>query len=61
MIWTPQGYYAASPDGDRFIGWHISRGVDKDAEYVGAAQFKKRYYRPDIVARAIDWASAERA
>jgi hypothetical protein len=25
VLWTPDGYYDASPGGDRLIGWHLNR------------------------------------
>jgi len=25
VLWTPKGYYDASPGGDRLIGWHLNR------------------------------------
>src|SRR5262245_997732 len=49
VAWTPEGYYAASLNGDRYIGWHVNRGVDQAAEYYGAGQFKSQFYRPDVV------------
>jgi WD40 repeat protein len=58
VIWTPQGYYASSPDGDRMVGWHINKGPDKAADYVTANQLRTHFYRPDIVERAIVLASA---
>ena len=61
MAWTPQGYYASSPNGDKYIGWHINRGVDKLAEYYGAAQYKKTFYRPDVVAEFLEVRDIERA
>jgi WD40 repeat protein/uncharacterized caspase-like protein len=60
-MWTPQGYYAASPDGDTLIGWQINHGPGKEADYVRASQLARRLYRPDIVARAIELASANAA
>ncbi|MGI9475403.1 MAG: caspase family protein [Hyphomicrobiaceae bacterium] len=61
IIWTPQGYYAASPGGDKFVGWHINRGPGAAALFVTAAQLKQHFYRPDIVRRAIELASARKA
>jgi len=49
VAWTPEGYYADSLNGDRYIGWHVNRGVDQAAEYYSAAQFKSQFYRPDVV------------
>ena len=61
VMWTPQGYYAASGPGSELIGWQINHGPDHEAEYVTAAQLRKKLNRPDIVARAIQLASAEQA
>jgi WD40 repeat protein len=61
VMWTPQGYYAASGPGAELIGWQINRGVEREAEYVTASQLRKPLHRPDIVARAIQLASAEAA
>ena len=61
VMWTPQGYYISSPDGDGLIGWQINRGSENAADYVRASQLSKRLYRPDIIARTIELASAEAA
>lgn len=69
VIWTPQGYYDASPRGDRLIGWHVNRGPAKSAKHYSARQFRKHLYRPDVidliletgdVAKAIRLANADR-
>ncbi len=49
VAWTPQGYYASSLHGDKYVGWHINQGSDKAAKYYRAAQFQKDFYRPDVV------------
>ncbi len=61
VIWTPQGFYTSSPAGARLIGWQINHGPEHEAEYVAAAQLRQHLNRPDIVARAIQLASAEEA
>lgn len=61
VIWTPQGYYAASPRGDRHVGWHINQGEGRAARFVTAAQLKQHFYRPDIIRRALELASARQA
>jgi len=61
VMWTPQGFYASSPAGARLIGWQINHGPEHEAEYVAAAQLRQHLNRPDIVARAIQFASAEEA
>lgn len=61
VMWTPQGYFAASPDGDEYVGWQINQGADKEARFVTAAQLKRHFYRPDIIRRALILASARQA
>ncbi len=61
VMWTPQGFYASSPAGARLIGWQINHGPEHEAEYVAAAQLRKSLNRPDVVAKAIQLASAEEA
>ena len=61
VMWTPQGYYASSPAGAELIGWQINQGPENAADYVTAAQLRTKLNRPDIVAKAIQLASAEEA
>jgi hypothetical protein len=49
VAWTPQGYYAASPYGDRFVGWQINRGGDTAPDFFRAVQFERTLYRPDLL------------
>jgi hypothetical protein len=61
VVWTPQGYYASSLNGDQMVGWHLNKGWDQAAEFVTAARLKKHLYRPDIVKRAFELADADAA
>lgn len=61
VIWTPQGYFDASPGGERLVGWQINRGPDRSAEHVTGDQVRSILYKPDVVERAIALASAETA
>ena len=61
VMWTPQGFYASSGPGAELIGWQVNHGPEHAAEYVTAAQLRRHLNRPDIVARAIQLASAEAA
>jgi len=49
IAWTPEGYYTASLNGDKYIGWHLNNGEDKPADYYTAFQFERILYRPDYV------------
>ena len=54
IIWTPQGYYDASPGADELIGWHINRGPQRSAIFFEVQQFRDQLYRPDIIDRILD-------
>jgi len=60
VLWTRSGYYNASPNGARRIGYHVNRGVDKEALFVPSDRFKD-CLRPDIVQAVVQHGSEERA
>ena len=53
IIWTPEGYYASSPGGERLMGWQLNQGLEKMAYFYPAAQFRKSLYRPDVIRRIV--------
>ena len=59
-LWTRSGYYVASPQGDRAIGYHVSRGTDQEALFVRSDRFKA-FQRRDIVEAVVKYGSEERA
>ncbi len=61
VLWTPQGFFSASPDGDDHVGWHINQGEAREARFVTAGQLKRHFYRPDIVRNALLKRSAQNA
>jgi WD40 repeat protein len=61
VLWTPSGYYDASPGGDRLIGWHVNRGREKAARFYTAHQFRKQFYRPDVIDKILETGDAARA
>jgi WD40 repeat protein len=61
IIWTPQGYYAASSGGEALIGWHLNNGIKQAADFFPAARFRDNYYRPDMVAKVLDTLNPEKA
>jgi WD40 repeat protein len=54
VLWTPSGYYDASPGGEALIGWHVNNGMDKAADFFPAAQFRSKFYRPDVIDQILD-------
>ncbi len=61
VLWTPSGYYDASPGGEELIGWHVNRGPDKAADFFSVSRFRDSRYRPDVVARVLDTLGEEKA
>jgi hypothetical protein len=61
IAWTPQGYYATSPDGEKLMGWHVNHGADRMGEFLPAAQFRRRLYRPDVVRFLLETGSLAKA
>jgi WD40 repeat protein len=54
VAWTPSGYYSASPGGDELIGWHLNQGKDQAADFFPASRFRAQFYRPDVIAQALN-------
>ena len=53
ILWTPSGYYDASPGGEDFIGWHLNNGPDQAADFFPASRLRSTYYRPDVIDRVL--------
>jgi WD40 repeat protein len=53
VLWTPSGYYIASPGGEDLIGWHLNHGKDAAADFFPASRFRDRFYRPDVTAKVL--------
>ena len=53
VAWTPEGYYAASPGGERLMGWTVNNGIDREAAYHPAARLHASLYRPDVIKRVL--------
>ena len=54
VLWSPSGYYDASPGAEDLIGWHVNNGKDRAADFFPASRFRDRFYRPDVVAKVLD-------
>jgi WD40 repeat protein len=53
VMWTPSGYYDASPGAEDLIGWHVNNGKEAAADFFPAGQFRSTFYRPDVVAKVL--------
>ena len=54
VLWTPSGYYDASPGAEELIGWHVNNGSDQAADFFSISRFRRDYYRPDVVAKIFE-------
>ncbi|MFN2598173.1 MAG: caspase family protein [Pyrinomonadaceae bacterium] len=53
VLWTPSGYYDASPGAEDLIGWHVNNGRNAAADFFPVGQFRSVYYRPDVVSKIL--------
>jgi len=54
VLWTPSGYYDASPGAEELIGWHMNNGREEAADFFPISRFRAAYYRPDVVAKTLE-------
>ena len=54
ILWTPSGYYDASPGAEELIGWHVNNRSDQAADFFPISRFRSTYYRPDVVAKVLE-------
>jgi WD40 repeat protein len=53
VLWTPSGYFDASPGAEDLIGWHVNQGKDKEGRFVTGGQLYNALYRPDLIQRVV--------
>ncbi len=61
IVWTPEGYYAASAGGEKLMGWHMNNGREQLASFYPASQFRSTLYRPDVIKLLLKTGSVEGA
>jgi len=49
VIWSKSGYFSSSVGGDKYVGYHINQGSNKEAKYVSSDKYFDTFYRPDII------------
>jgi WD40 repeat protein len=49
ILFTPTGYYDASPGAEDLLGWHVNHGAESAPSFYPVSRFKEQYYRPDII------------
>jgi WD40 repeat protein len=61
IVWTPQGYYAATPGAERLMGWQVENGPDRLASFYPAERFRSHLYRPDVIKLVLEKGSVKEA
>ncbi|MCF7912806.1 MAG: caspase family protein [Candidatus Cloacimonetes bacterium] len=61
VVWSPEGYYNCSIEGDKFVGYHINHGADKAAEYLSSERFYKTYFQPELIAEIVTLKNEDKA
>jgi hypothetical protein len=60
VIWTPEGYYNATPGAFAVLRWHVNRGAAAAADTVAISEIP-RLKRPDVVALVLEELDIARA
>jgi uncharacterized caspase-like protein len=53
VAWTPEGYYTATPNGERLLAWRIREGEDVSDRVVPVDRMRQRYRNPSAVRAAL--------
>ena len=61
ICWSPEGYFTASPGGEKYIGWSESKGANEFPVFHSAEKFAKEFRRPDILKLALEKGSIQEA
>lgn len=61
VAWSSDGYYTASPGGEKMFGWAESHGPTQLATFHPAEKFAKHFRRPDLLVRSIQLGSMKAA
>ncbi len=49
VVWTPEGYYACTPGGDRLLGWKVAPSEEQLAQFNPVQAFKRTFYHPEVI------------
>jgi len=61
IIWTPEGFYDASPGGASLFGYHLNNGRNAAGTFISSAQLEEKFFRPDLVAKRLGGSPEEEA
>jgi len=60
VAWTPENFFTSSKNGKDLIGFHINQGPNHEAQFLAIDKFYNSFYRPDLIAKAINGESLEK-
>jgi WD40 repeat protein len=61
VMWHPSGYYDASAGGEQYIGWHVNRGAEQNADFYPSSYFRKQFYNPKLITKLLETGDMESA
>lgn len=61
VVWTAEGYFAASANGDEFLGWQVNRGPEGTPLYHPASRFRGSLLLPDMIKKVMSSGSVNKA
>lgn len=53
ILWTPEGFYDASPGGADLFGYQLNNGRDAPGTFISSAQLQRQFFRPDLITRRL--------
>ena len=53
VLFTPEGFYDASPGAESLIGYQLNQGPDREGQFIGSDQLVKVFNRSDLVTRRL--------
>ncbi len=53
ILWTPDGFYSASPEAEDWVGYQLNQRPNKEGKFVSLRQLRQWFYRPDLIARRL--------
>ena len=53
IAYTNEGFFTASKNGSKYIGYHINQGPKKEAEYITVDALYNTFYRPDLIQKSL--------
>ena len=49
VAWTPEGFFRASENGAKLIGYHINRDLGEAPDFIHIDQMSENFFRPDLL------------